>query len=186
VGTKTLTGAVALLAAVALHVTPADARLERARCSPAQPARAQLACGRANVRRGSTALRFLRRNREAGDQRSRASVRRSGRYLVRYGRRHVRQASIRLNPGWPSREMQIAAAVWTARRASRDPWPNCPDPIWDGAGSWQDTAGCENHGVWGADSNGSFCWGLQFDPGTWDTAARALGFPSHRHYSYCP
>jgi hypothetical protein len=117
VGTKTLTGAAALLMAVAVHVTPADARLERVGCSSAQKPSAQLACGRANVHRGSSTLRFLRRNRQAGDRRSRASVRRSGRYLVRYGWRHVRAASSRMLP-WAFWDC-VATGILNGRRVSK-------------------------------------------------------------------
>lgn len=58
---------------------------------------------------------------------------------------------------------QIAAANWIGANSKADPWPNCPDPF-DGRGSWQDTANCENGGNW-MDSPGYFRCGLQFDPG---------------------
>lgn len=116
---KPLAGAAALLAAVAalLLAPPAGAKLERARCSSAQPAHAQLRCGRANVHRGSSALRFLRHHRKAGDRDSRASVRRSGRYLVRYGRRHVRRAHSRMLP-WAFWNC-VATGMMNGRRVSR-------------------------------------------------------------------
>jgi hypothetical protein len=116
---KPLAGAAALLAAVAalLLAPPAGAKLERARCSSAQPAQAQLRCGRANVHRGSSALRFLRHHRKAGDRDSRASVRRSGRYLVRYGWRHVRAASSRMLP-WAFWDC-VATGILNGRRVSK-------------------------------------------------------------------
>lgn len=46
-----------------------------------------------------------------------------------------------------NRESQIAAAEWIAENSINDPWPNCPDP-YDGGGSWDDTARCENGGKW--------------------------------------
>lgn len=47
--------------------------------------------------------------------------------------------------------------------------------------AWQPTVDCENSGQW-ADSPGYFYLGLQFDPGTWATAARHTGvFGSSPH-----
>jgi hypothetical protein len=58
---------------------------------------------------------------------------------------------------------QIAAATHLAAHSALDPWPNCPDPKFNGA-SWQDTVNCENGGNW-LDSPGYYRCGLQFDPG---------------------
>jgi hypothetical protein len=63
--------------------------------------------------------------------------------------------------GWRAR--QIAAAETIGREAAADPWPNCPDPIWNGAPSWDVTVQCENSGNW-LDSPGYYRCGLQFDP----------------------
>lgn len=61
------------------------------------------------------------------------------------------------------RARQIAAAEVIGREAGSDPWPNCPDPIWNGAPSWDVTVQCENSGNW-LDSPGYYRCGLQFDP----------------------
>ncbi len=70
--------------------------------------------------------------------------------------------------------IQIHYATLIAKGATLDPWPNCPDPYFNGA-SWFDTVACENHGNW-LDSPGYYRCGLQFDPG-WE-----------RHYGrkFCP
>lgn len=60
---------------------------------------------------------------------------------------------------------QIAAATSIAHGASIDPWPNCPDPFFNGA-SWQALVNCENSGNW-YDSPGYFRCGLQFVP-SWE------------------
>lgn len=65
------------------------------------------------------------------------------------------------------RAKQIAAAETIAREAASDPWPNCSDPVWDGASSWDVTVACENSGDW-LDSPGYYRCGLQFDP-MWET-----------------
>jgi hypothetical protein len=75
-------------------------------------------------------------------------------------RHHQAQHSYVAPTGWIAK--QIAAAEDIARKSGGDPWPNCPDPF-DGGGSWQDTADCENHGSW-MDSPGYYRCGLQFDP----------------------
>jgi hypothetical protein len=61
------------------------------------------------------------------------------------------------------RARQIAAAEVIAHEATTDPWPSCPDPVWDGASSWDVTVQCENSGSW-LDSPGFYRCGLQFDP----------------------
>lgn len=57
---------------------------------------------------------------------------------------------------------QIRAARWIGSHASRDPWPNCPDPF-DGGGTWYATVACENYGIW-YDTPGFYRCGLQFHP----------------------
>lgn len=60
---------------------------------------------------------------------------------------------------------QIAIATKIGRESRADPWPNCPDPIWNGPRyTWQDTVNCENNGNW-YDSPGYYRCGLQFNPG---------------------
>lgn len=61
---------------------------------------------------------------------------------------------------WINRQIYVATLI--ARAARSDPWPNCPDPFFDGA-SWFDTVRCENNGNW-YDSPGYYRCGLQFDP----------------------
>lgn len=86
-----------------MGTTPAQA-VTKVKCSNEQPASQQLRCGKENVRRGNSALRFLRSNDNAGNSKSRHSLRRSGRYLVRYGRNHIAYATRRSLPphtsGW--------------------------------------------------------------------------------------
>lgn len=66
---------------------------------------------------------------------------------------------------WISKQIRVANSI--AQSASSDPWPNCPDPVFNGARSWQDTVDCENGGNW-YDSPGYYRCGLQFDP-SWET-----------------
>lgn len=65
-------------------------------------------------------------------------------------------------PWYVSKQILIATKI--GRESRSDPWPNCPDPIWNGARSWSVTVACENHGSW-LDSPGYYRCGLQFDPG---------------------
>lgn len=67
-----------------------------------------------------------------------------------------------VEPWYVTKQIQVAEIIGHA--SNRDPWPNCPDPIWNGAGSWSDTVACENGGNW-LDSSGYYRCGLQFDPG---------------------
>lgn len=62
---------------------------------------------------------------------------------------------------WIAKQIRVAEII--GHSSSSDPWPNCPDPIWNGAASWQDTVNCENGGNW-YDSPGYYRCGLQFDP----------------------
>jgi hypothetical protein len=66
---------------------------------------------------------------------------------------------------WVAKQIRVAELI--GRSAGADPWPNCPDPIFNGASSWQETANCENGGNW-YDSPGYYRCGLQFDP-AWET-----------------
>ncbi len=124
-------------------------------------------------------------NREA----SQAENQRHALYVARHGAGR-NQRWHRLAAVWVSRELaetrralnppadwaaiQIHYATLIARGAGSDPWPNCPDPYFNGA-SWQDTVNCENNGNW-LDSPGYYRCGLQFDP-MWE-----------RHYGrrFCP
>jgi len=87
----------------------------------------------------------------------------------------------KLNPaptvfGWAAIQIKYATIIAQAalREGSPDPWPNCPDPYFNGA-SWQATVNCENGGNW-LDSPGYYRCGLQFDPG-WE---------SHFGVRFCP
>jgi len=73
------------------------------------------------------------------------------------------QAKIRTKSAnyWINKQITVATKI--GRAATVDPWPNCSDPIWDGAASWQVTVDCENQGNW-MDSPGFFRCGLQFHP----------------------
>jgi hypothetical protein len=89
----------------ALIVGPTTAQaVERVKCSSKAKVSTQLWCGKENVRRGTTTLRFLNHNKKAGTKKSRHSLKRSGKYLVRYGNNHIRQATTRNRPphyyGW--------------------------------------------------------------------------------------
>ena len=93
----------AIMTSMIVGPTPAQA-LSKVECSSQQKASTQLWCGKENVRRGNAALRFLRNNAHAGDSESRYSLRRSGRYLLLYGRKHINHATSRILPphvdGW--------------------------------------------------------------------------------------
>jgi hypothetical protein len=62
---------------------------------------------------------------------------------------------------WIAKQIRVATLIGNA--AEVDPWPNCSDPIWDGAKNWQVTVNCENLGNW-MDSPGFYRCGLQFHP----------------------
>ena len=66
---------------------------------------------------------------------------------------------------WINRQIEVAEKI--AHSSTNDPWPNCPDPVFNGAASWQDTVNCENSGNW-YDSSGYYRCGLQFDP-SWES-----------------
>lgn len=65
-------------------------------------------------------------------------------------------------PWYVTKQIRVAEII--GHESKTDPWPNCPDPIWNGASSWQVTVNCENGGNW-LDSPGYYRCGLQFDPG---------------------
>jgi hypothetical protein len=65
-------------------------------------------------------------------------------------------------PWYVTKQIQVAEII--GHESARDPWPNCPDPIFNGAPNWQATVNCENGGSW-LDSPGYYRCGLQFDPG---------------------
>lgn len=76
--------------------------------------------------------------------------------------------------GGDLRSKWIAAGEWLAQLAQNegypDPWPNCPDPYFDGS-SWDATAACEGGGNWALGvthgASGTYCGPLQFHPGWW-------------------
>ncbi len=39
-------------------------------------------------------------------------------------------------PDWVAKQIRVAEQIGHAARV--DPWPNCPDPIWNGASSWRE------------------------------------------------
>jgi len=93
------------IAIVTIGSTPAQASVaELVRCSTKHKVSTHLWCAKTNIRHGKQLLRFLRNNEKAGTVKSRKSVRRSGKYLVRYGSRHLRLAITRSRPphyaGW--------------------------------------------------------------------------------------
>lgn len=75
-----------------------------------------------------------------------------------------------LIPWYITKQIRVATIIGHAAR--HDPWPNCADPIWNGAANWSITVACENryyHEVYGyprewTDSPGKYRCGLQFDP----------------------
>ena len=62
---------------------------------------------------------------------------------------------------WIKKQIRVATII--GRHAAKDPWPNCPDPIWNRGATWWDTVRCENRGNW-YDSPGYYRCGLQFAP----------------------
>lgn len=87
----------AALAAAATFSSSSGART-LVECSSEQSPTSQMACGRTNLHRGITTLRFLHNHRSAGTRKSRRSVRRGGKFLVRYGRKHIARARARMLP----------------------------------------------------------------------------------------
>jgi hypothetical protein len=86
--------------------TPAQAHstARLSKCSSKQSVVAHMSCAKINIKHGKQLLRFLRYNVEAGTRKSRQSVRRSGLFLIHYGRRQLRDAYSRTRPahydGW--------------------------------------------------------------------------------------
>ena len=77
------------------------------------------------------------------------------------------------NPN-PAKKHRWQAAVHFWNGVKNEAWLEMhPRPVVDVSG-WQQTVNCENGGNW-ADSPGYFMFGLQFDPGTWQTAASHTG-----------
>jgi hypothetical protein len=92
---------------------------------------------------------------------------------IRY-RRALRAADRCLPYG--GRDGNIAAAEYVAAQGG-NPWPNCPDPLRDGA-SWDDTKRCESPGYsWNVDPPGYYCGPLQLDPKLWAYPIRLYGVP---------
>lgn len=95
----------------------------------------------------------------------------------------VRYVHARAHELGTARARNIAAAESIAAAALRgrlpDPWPNCPDPVFDGSRwSWDDTKACESRGYgWDGDPPGFFCGPLQIHPRYHAAAIRKWGIP---------
>lgn len=74
------------------------------RCSKHMSVQRHMWCAKENIKHGRQLLRFLKNHTEAGTRKSRASVRRSGRFLIRYGEQQLHLVSVRSYPphyrGW--------------------------------------------------------------------------------------
>jgi hypothetical protein len=70
--------------ALIIGSTPAQAKskLKLEKCNSSN----RTSCAYRNIRKGTTTLRFLKRHRHVGTSKSRRSVRRSAKYLIKYGR----------------------------------------------------------------------------------------------------
>lgn len=167
-----LTYLLAALVTILVLTSPVQAKMA-AICSAEQPAKQQLACGKKDLHHARAALGFLQTHPWAGSQHDRAVLRRDMTWLKKYATQHIVRAQQRLWYSsldyWVQKQIRVATIIGYAALNSggNDPWPNCPDPIFNGARSWQDTANCENHGNW-YDSPGFYRCGLQFDPG-WES-----------------
>lgn len=77
--------------------SPAQARMERV-CPGAHPAGKELACGKANLHRATSMLRFLRMYPKAGTRHNRAILERDAKWLQKYALRHISRAQSRIHP----------------------------------------------------------------------------------------
>jgi len=85
-----------ILALLTLALMPATAQGHAiSPCSAKQSAERQMKCGKLNVHYGKSTLRFLHNHPIAGTWKSRTSLRRGAKYLIRYGNRHIAKASDR-------------------------------------------------------------------------------------------
>lgn len=92
-----------ILAFLAFALLPASAEGHAlVPCSTKQSVDRQMKCGKLNVHHGSSTLRFLHRHPKAGTWKSRTSVRRGAKYLIRYGNRNIKKASERALGTMPS------------------------------------------------------------------------------------
>src|SRR5215211_6602397 len=81
--------------------SPAQARMARV-CSVQQPAKVQLACGRANAQHAVAMLAFVKLHPYAGTQHDRAILKRDARWLKKYATRHITRAKQRMRPSTPA------------------------------------------------------------------------------------
>lgn len=83
------------------------------KCSSVKLASQQVSCAKKNIHHGRTTLKFLRRHHKVGTMKSRKSVRRSAKWLIRYGHKQLKIANARLlpphNEGWECIHRQEAA-----------------------------------------------------------------------------
>lgn len=81
--------------------SPAQARMARV-CSVHQPAKVQLACGKANEQHSIAMLTFVKMHPYAGTQHDRAILKRDARWLRRYATKHISLAKQRMRPSTPA------------------------------------------------------------------------------------
>jgi hypothetical protein len=81
--------------------SPAQTRMERV-CSGKQPARTELVCGKKNLHRATSVLRFLRLFPNAGTRHDRAVLRRDHTWLQKYALWHISHAQARTRPSVPA------------------------------------------------------------------------------------
>jgi hypothetical protein len=92
-----------ILALLVLALIPATAQGHAiVPCSTKQSVDRQMKCGKLNVHHGKSTLKFLRNHPKAGTWKSRVSVKKGAKYLIRYGNRHIRKASDRRLGTMPS------------------------------------------------------------------------------------
>ena len=95
-------------------------------CSYAQPARAELKCGKRNLWHATSMARFLRTHTYAGTRNSRESLWRDSSWLKRYAKRHISHAQQRMIPSIPHR------AGWLCIHRYEGSWTDSGDPYWGG------------------------------------------------------
>lgn len=164
-----------VLAAVVAAQAHAQGPTRWSRCSTDQSAHAELACARHDRHVASTALAWWythsgitqwRAAKLGISQRPTAKTRRLS--LVDRVNRDPALVSVAIvNNTW-----LLGYAHRKEREALVRLAPPPPPPV--SVSPWQQTVDCENSGSW-SDSPGYFYLGLQFDPGTWRTAAEHTG-----------
>lgn len=105
--------------------SPAQARMERV-CPGAHPAGMELACGKANLHRATSMLRFLRMYPKAGTRHDRAILERDGKWLQKYALRHISHAQSRMLPSIPHK------SGWLCIHSHEGSWTDSGDPYWGG------------------------------------------------------